>query len=60
MRRSIRTTCVKCCSNSRNTVSIAMPRSINVECRKLASWGLLSLPIESAGNWTRSPQSWSG
>jgi len=55
-----RSMCAKCCSDWRNSASIAKPRSANSGFRKSASWGLLPPPMESAWNRTGSPQSRTG
>jgi len=56
-RRSKGSMCHKCCSDSRNSATIANPRRVNLEFQTLPSWGLLRSPMESAWNRTRSPQS---
>jgi hypothetical protein len=43
-----------------NSASIAKLRSVMSEFRKSASWGLSSLPMQSAWNRSRSPQSRTG
>jgi len=56
-RRTIRSMHDKCRNTSRNSVSIAKLKTINLEFRKSASWGWSQLPMKSAGNWTRFRQS---
>lgn len=57
IRGSMNSMCAKSYWDSRNVDCIAKLRIVNSELRKLASWGLYSLQMESPGNCTGYPQS---